>query len=74
MINWLIGSKNGTVIKTRLAVAPTGVYNGIADVSIKMFKAEGPIAFYRGVTPAILSTIPHAGINLMLYETIKIGF
>jgi solute carrier family 25 phosphate transporter 23/24/25/41 len=60
------------VIKTRLAAAPHGTYTGIIDVVKKTVKSEGVIRpFYRGITPSLLSTAPHSGIDLGVYEVLK---
>lgn len=59
------------VIKTRLAAAPNGTYTGITDVVRKIVTKEGPMAFFRGLTPSLLSTAPHSGIDLTVYEVLK---
>jgi solute carrier family 25 phosphate transporter 23/24/25/41 len=59
------------VIKTRLSIARNGMYNGIVDCGIQTMKYEGIRPFYRGLSASIMSTIPHAGINLMMYEVTK---
>ncbi len=60
------------VIRTRLAAAPTGTYNGIIDTVSKMAKAEGMIApFFKGLQPTILGVIPNSGLNLMTYDILK---
>jgi solute carrier family 25 phosphate transporter 23/24/25/41 len=61
------------VIKTRLAAAPNGTYTGITDVVRKIVTKEGPMAFFRGLTPSLLSTAPHSGIDLTVYEVLKRG-
>ncbi|PRP83128.1 EF-hand domain-containing protein [Planoprotostelium fungivorum] len=60
------------VIKLRLAVTPTGTYNGIVDAVTKISATEGKVRpFYRGLVPCLLNTVPHNGINLTLYELLK---
>lgn len=60
------------VIKTRLAVAPSGTYRGIGDVVVTIMKNEGTIKpFYRGITASLMSTIPHSAIDLTCYEMLK---
>jgi len=61
------------VIKTRLAATPRGVYQGIGDAIVKIYRNEGVFTFFRGMTPSILSTIPASGTNLAVYETLKIA-
>ncbi|XP_044157603.1 calcium-binding mitochondrial carrier protein SCaMC-1 [Bufo gargarizans] len=59
------------VMKTRLAVAKTGQYNGMFDCAKQILKKEGVLAFYKGYVPNILGIIPYAGIDLAIYETLK---
>ncbi|KAH8289143.1 hypothetical protein KR054_000974, partial [Drosophila jambulina] len=59
------------VLKTRLALRKTGQYSGIADAAAKIYRKEGVRSFYRGYVPNILGILPHAGIDLALYETLK---
>ncbi|KAH8338006.1 hypothetical protein KR059_002297, partial [Drosophila kikkawai] len=59
------------VLKTRLALRKTGQYTGIADAAAKIYRQEGARSFYRGFVPNILGILPHAGIDLALYETLK---
>ena len=56
------------VLKTRLALATTGQYKGLADAAVKIARNEGPTALYRGLTPSCLGIIPYAGIDLTVYE------
>jgi len=58
------------VIKTRLA-ASNAHYTGIWDCGKKILLQEGPFAFYKGMTPMLLSTIPNNAITLSLYSTLK---
>lgn len=59
------------VLKTRLALRFTGQYSGIFDCACKILKQEGPTVFYRGYVPNLIGIIPYAGIDLMVYETLK---
>ncbi|KAH8245750.1 hypothetical protein KR038_004169 [Drosophila bunnanda] len=59
------------VLKTRLALRKTGQYAGIVDAAAKIYRQEGVRSFYRGYVPNILGILPHAGIDLALYETLK---
>ncbi|XP_077986670.1 calcium-binding mitochondrial carrier protein SCaMC-2-like [Glandiceps talaboti] len=60
------------VLKTRLALRKTGQYSGIGDCARKILKTEGLLSFYRGYIPNILGILPYAGIDLAVYETLKI--
>ncbi|KAI0223555.1 carnitine transporter, partial [Massospora cicadina] len=46
------------VIKSRLQTAPEGTYKGFADVFVKLIRAEGPGALFRGLGPAMLRAFP----------------
>jgi hypothetical protein len=60
------------VIRTRLAAAPNGVYNGMMDAVKKIARTEGRIRpFYKGVNAAMSVNLPTSGFNLMIYETLK---
>lgn len=55
-------------LKTRLCMRETGQYRGIVDASVKIYRAEGFRAFYRGYWPNLCGILPYAGIDLALYE------
>eukprot|EP01117_Protostelium_nocturnum_P007020 TRINITY_DN2515_c0_g1_i1.p1 TRINITY_DN2515_c0_g1~~TRINITY_DN2515_c0_g1_i1.p1 ORF type:complete len:463 (-),score=143.75 TRINITY_DN2515_c0_g1_i1:67-1455(-) len=60
------------VVKLRLTASPKGTYSGVGDVFSKIWHNEGKFyPFYRGLVPCLMNTIPHNGINLMVYETLK---
>ena len=56
------------VLKTRLALATTGQYHGIADCFRQIVRNEGVTGLYRGLTPSLVGIIPYAGIDLAVYE------
>jgi len=62
-------------IKTRLVTQvnyPNLVpYNGIADCAKRVLKEEGIVAFYRGLSPRLLSVVPMIGIQFGVYEFMK---
>lgn len=62
------------VLKTRLALRKTGQYSGMVDCAIKVYKHEGATVFYRGYLPNIMGIIPYAGIDLAIYETLKLFY
>ncbi|XP_074495573.1 calcium-binding mitochondrial carrier protein SCaMC-2-A [Sebastes fasciatus] len=62
------------VLKTRLALRTTGQYSGISDCAKQIFRREGLRAFYKGYVPNMLGIIPYAGIDLAVYETLKINY
>lgn len=56
------------VLKTRLTLRTTGQYRGAFDAFKKIYRNEGPRAFYRGYLPNLLGILPYAGIDLAVYE------
>ncbi|XP_071947833.1 mitochondrial adenyl nucleotide antiporter SLC25A24-like [Antedon mediterranea] len=62
------------VLKTRLAIRKTGQYKGILDCARQVLRNEGFVSFYRGYVPNILGIIPYAGIDLAIYETVKMSW
>ena len=59
------------LIRTRLAICPLGTYRGIADAAARVFRTEGPSAFYRGLTPSLIGILPYAGVDIAAFETLK---
>ncbi|XP_068597038.1 mitochondrial adenyl nucleotide antiporter SLC25A24-like [Brachionichthys hirsutus] len=62
------------VLKTRLTLRKTGQYSGIADCARQIIRREGVAAFYKGYLPNMLSIVPYAGIDLAVYETLKLSW
>ncbi|EGC35934.1 hypothetical protein DICPUDRAFT_32594 [Dictyostelium purpureum] len=59
-------------VRMRLSAEPAGTYSGIIDCFKKVAQSEGSIKpFYRGLGASIVSTIPHSGVNMMVYEFLK---
>eukprot|EP01101_Sappina_pedata_P010381 TRINITY_DN652_c0_g1_i2.p1 TRINITY_DN652_c0_g1~~TRINITY_DN652_c0_g1_i2.p1 ORF type:complete len:206 (-),score=46.97 TRINITY_DN652_c0_g1_i2:61-678(-) len=61
------------VIRTRIAsqnFAGPRPYNGVVDALTKMAKYERS-ALYKGIVPTLYGILPYAGINFMVYGTIK---
>lgn len=62
-------------IKTRLVTQlqyPDLVpYKGILDCALRITKEEGIKAFYRGLTPRLISVVPMIGIQFGVYEFMK---
>lgn len=59
------------VIQTRLSVSPRGTYRGIFDTLGKVWRCEGPGAFYRGIMPCMVGIWPYAGIDIAMFELLK---
>jgi len=62
------------VMKTRLALRKTNEYTGIFDCAKKLYQNGGIRVFYRGYVPNLLGILPYAGIDLAVYETLKIKY
>lgn len=60
------------VLKTRLALGKTGEYKHLLDCAQKVYRKDGITVFYRGLGPGLFGVIPYAGIDLCVYETLKI--
>ena len=48
------------LVRTRLAVSSEGTYRGMGDCVRRTMKHEGFRAFYRGLTPSLVSPPPPA--------------
>ncbi|XP_020279974.1 calcium-binding mitochondrial carrier protein Aralar1 isoform X5 [Pseudomyrmex gracilis] len=62
------------VIKTRLqVVAREGqtTYNGLLDCAKKIYKEEGPRAFWKGATARVFRSSPQFGVTLFTYELLQ---
>ncbi|KAJ3129103.1 carnitine transporter [Physocladia obscura] len=46
------------VIKSRIQAAPPGTYKGFVDCGLKMVRAEGANALFKGLGPALLRAFP----------------
>jgi len=54
-----------------MAVTPGKQYRNLALVFCNIYKEEGFLALYRGLTPTLLGVIPYAGTSFFTYETLK---
>ncbi|XP_050543004.1 calcium-binding mitochondrial carrier protein Aralar1 [Daktulosphaira vitifoliae] len=62
------------VIKTRLqVVAREGqtTYNGLVDCALKIYKEEGPRAFWKGTAARVCRSSPQFGVTLLSYEILQ---
>ncbi|KAJ6637803.1 Mitochondrial ornithine transporter 1 [Pseudolycoriella hygida] len=57
------------VIKSRIQVS--GSTRGMFEVGIEIFRKEGCLALYNGLTPTILRTIPATSVLFLVYEYTK---
>mmetsp|Transcript_25619 Transcript_25619/g.59735 ORF Transcript_25619/g.59735 Transcript_25619/m.59735 type:complete len:314 (+) Transcript_25619:152-1093(+) len=60
------------MLRTRLMNQPTDkkIYNGFVDATVKIFRNEGPLAFYRGFLPIWGRFAPQATLQLIIFEKI----
>jgi hypothetical protein len=63
------------VLKMRIAASAKGTYSSISDALVKIYREpRGLINFYSGLEASICSAIPNAGLNLSVYETLKVFY
>lgn len=70
----LISPRVIDVVKTRLQVERrTGQshYNGIVDAFRKIWREEGPKAFFKGGPARVLRSSPQFAFTLLAYETLQ---
>jgi solute carrier family 25 (mitochondrial phosphate transporter), member 23/24/25/41 len=59
-------------VRTRLAVCSQQEYQGgIARTAMRMWRQEGPASLYRGLVPSMCGILPYAGVDIVLFETLK---
>ena len=46
-------------------------YKNLVFVFLSIYKEEGFLSLYRGLTPTLLGVIPYAGTSFFTYETLK---
>jgi hypothetical protein len=46
-------------------------YKGIIDCAVRVFREEGPMTFYRGLPPRLVSVVPMIAIQFTVYEFMK---
>lgn len=44
-------------------------YKGLIDCAMKIYKNEGILAFYKGLTPNLIRIFPASGLFFLTYET-----
>ena len=48
-------------------------YSNLVVVFVSIYREEGLLSLYRGLTPTLLGVIPYAGTSFFTYETLKGG-
>lgn len=43
-------------------------YTGLMDCAAKILRNEGPLAFYKGLSPNLIKVFPSAGLFFLAYE------
>lgn len=54
-----------------MAVTRSKEYRSLVSVFLSIWRTEGLVAVYRGLTPTMLGVIPYAGTSFFTYETLK---
>ena len=60
------------VVKTRLAVASPGLYDGVLHCMRQTVRAEGLPALYKGLGASLIGIMPFSAVDLALYNTFKV--
>ncbi|XP_029456402.1 mitochondrial thiamine pyrophosphate carrier isoform X2 [Rhinatrema bivittatum] len=47
------------------------VYKTLRHAIVTMYKTEGPLTFYRGLTPTMIAIFPYAGLQFSFYNILK---
>jgi solute carrier family 25 carnitine/acylcarnitine transporter 20/29 len=68
--NWIVACPFD-VVKSIWQTAPAGTYSGPLDVARKLLEREGPTAFFRGLSPALLRAFPANAACLLGAETVR---
>jgi len=59
------------IAKTRMALSGKGEYRGIFHCLNRTMKNEGILGLYRGLTASVAGVAPYAGVDLMVFMTLK---
>lgn len=59
------------MVRARMAVTYKDKYRSLLEVFIKIVREEKVFTLYRGFMPTIIGIIPYAGVNWLVYETLK---
>ncbi|XP_012517756.1 PREDICTED: mitochondrial thiamine pyrophosphate carrier [Propithecus coquereli] len=60
------------VLRTRFAAqGEPRVYKTLRDAVVTMFRTEGPLVFYRGLSPTLIAIFPYAGLQFSCYSSLK---
>ncbi|XP_037664621.1 mitochondrial thiamine pyrophosphate carrier isoform X2 [Choloepus didactylus] len=60
------------VLRTRFAAqGEPRVYKTLRDAVVTMYRTEGPLVFYRGLSPTLMAIFPYAGFQFSFYSSLK---
>ncbi|XP_036125348.1 mitochondrial thiamine pyrophosphate carrier isoform X2 [Molossus molossus] len=60
------------VLRTRFAAqGEPRVYKTLRDAVATMYRTEGPLVFYKGLTPTLIAIFPYAGFQFSFYNSLK---
>ncbi|ERE69132.1 thiamine pyrophosphate carrier-like protein [Cricetulus griseus] len=60
------------VLRTRLAAqGEPKIYSNLRDAVSTMYRTEGPLVFYKGLTPTVIAIFPYAGLQFSCYRSLK---
>nr|XP_021526534.1 mitochondrial thiamine pyrophosphate carrier [Aotus nancymaae] len=60
------------VLRTRFAAqGEPKVYNTLRHAVGTMYRSEGPLVFYKGLTPTLIAIFPYAGLQFSCYSSLK---
>uniref|UniRef100_A0A8D0GU95 Solute carrier family 25 member 19 n=1 Tax=Sphenodon punctatus TaxID=8508 RepID=A0A8D0GU95_SPHPU len=59
-------------LRTRLAAqGEPKIYRNLRHAVVTMYRGEGPLTFYRGLTPTIIAVFPYAGLQFSFYNVLQ---
>nr|XP_033817478.1 mitochondrial thiamine pyrophosphate carrier isoform X2 [Geotrypetes seraphini]XP_033817479.1 mitochondrial thiamine pyrophosphate carrier isoform X2 [Geotrypetes seraphini]XP_033817480.1 mitochondrial thiamine pyrophosphate carrier isoform X2 [Geotrypetes seraphini]XP_033817481.1 mitochondrial thiamine pyrophosphate carrier isoform X2 [Geotrypetes seraphini]XP_033817482.1 mitochondrial thiamine pyrophosphate carrier isoform X2 [Geotrypetes seraphini]XP_033817483.1 mitochondrial thiamine py len=59
-------------LRTRFAAqGEPKIYKTLRHAIVTMYKTEGPLTFYRGLTPTMIAVFPYAGFQFSFYNVLK---
>ncbi|KAI4822748.1 hypothetical protein KUCAC02_008277 [Chaenocephalus aceratus] len=60
------------ILRTRFAAqGQTKVYRNLRHAVFTMWRSEGVLSFYRGLSPTLLAVFPYAGLQFFFYNVFK---
>lgn len=59
-------------LRTRFAAqGEPKIYRNLRHAVVTMYRTEGPLTFYRGLTPTLVAVFPYAGMQFFFYNILK---